>query len=130
MAGLPQFQADPSQLANIFVKTNLANTGGIGSGVNGNGVPSGQAIPISAVTRMVPDVGPLQVNHQGNQPAVTISFNLAPGYSLGQAVDAIREIERESNLPITISTGFQGSAQVFQSSGPDRIPAWRVTSTK
>jgi HAE1 family hydrophobic/amphiphilic exporter-1 len=58
----------------------------------------------------------LQVNHQGNQPAVTISFNLAPGYSLGQAVDAIKEIERESRLPITVSTGFQGSAQVFQDS--------------
>ena len=116
LESLPQFQADPSKLESIFVKTNLANTGGIGSGVNGNGVPSGQAIPISAVTRMVPDVGPLQVNHQGNQPAVTVSFNLAPGYSLGQAVDAIRAIERESNLPITINTGFQGSAQVFQES--------------
>jgi HAE1 family hydrophobic/amphiphilic exporter-1 len=116
LESLPQFQADPSQLANIFVKTNLGNTGGIGSGVNGNGVPSGQAIPISAVTRMVPDVGPLQVNHQGNQPAVTISFNLAPGYSLGQAVDAIRAIERAFDLPITINTGFQGSAQVFQES--------------
>src|SRR6516162_6864414 len=116
LESLPQFQSDPSKLESIFVKTNLANTGGVGSGVNGNGVPSGQAIPISAVTRMVPDVGPLQVNHQGNQPAVTVSFNLAPGYSLGQAVDAIRAIEREFNLPITINTGFQGSAQVFQES--------------
>src|SRR5262249_35118517 len=67
-------------------------------------------------TRVVSAVGPMQVNHQGNQPAVTISFNLAPGYSLGQAVDAIKEIERESHLPITVSTGFQGSAQVFQDS--------------
>jgi HAE1 family hydrophobic/amphiphilic exporter-1 len=65
---------------------------------------------------MVPAVGPLQVNHQGNQPSVTISFNLAPNYSLGQAVDAIREIERETRLPITVNTGFQGSAQVFQES--------------
>jgi HAE1 family hydrophobic/amphiphilic exporter-1 len=116
----PSFQADPSQLQNIFVKTNGAGAGaggtGPGSGVNGNGVPAGQAIPISAVTRMVPTVGPLQVNHQGNQPAVTVSFNLAPGYSLGQAVDAIREIERDQRLPITINTGFQGSAQVFQES--------------
>jgi len=47
---------------------------------------------------------------------VTISFNLAPNYSLGQAVDAIREIERETRLPITVNTGFQGSAQVFQES--------------
>jgi HAE1 family hydrophobic/amphiphilic exporter-1 len=116
----PQFQSDPSQLQNIFVKTNVsgaAGTGtGPGAGIHGSGIPSGTAIPLSTVTRIVPAVGPLQVNHQGNQPAVTISFNLAPGYSLGQAVDAIKEIERESRLPITVSTGFQGSAQVFQDS--------------
>ena len=117
----PQFQADPSQLQNIFVKTNGSGAGsggatGPGSGVNGNGIPSGQSIPLSAVTQMVPAVGPLQVNHQGNQPSVTISFNLAPNFSLGQAVDAIREIERETRLPITVNTGFQGSAQVFQES--------------
>ena len=68
------------------------------------------------MTKLVPTVGPLQVNHQGQQPAVTISFNLAPGISLGQAVDAIRQIERDSNLPATITTGFQGTAQVFQES--------------
>jgi HAE1 family hydrophobic/amphiphilic exporter-1 len=116
----PQFQADPSQLQNIFVKTNVPGAGGAGAqpgaGVNGNGIPSGQSIPLSAVTRIIPAVGPLQVNHQGNQPSVTISFNLAPGYSLGQAVDAIRDIERDSRLPITINTGFQGGAQVFQES--------------
>src|SRR5215468_11137991 len=116
----PRFQADPSQLQNIFVKTNVsgaAGTGtGPGAGIAGNGIPSGTSIPLSAVTRVVSAVGPMQVNHQGNQPAVTISFNLAPGYSLGQAVDAIKEIERESHLPITVSTGFQGSAQVFQDS--------------
>jgi HAE1 family hydrophobic/amphiphilic exporter-1 len=116
----PQFQADPSQLQNIFVKTNVAGGAGAGTGpgagVSGNGIPSGTSIPLSTVTRVVSAVGPMQVNHQGNQPAVTISFNLAPGYSLGQAVDAIKEIERESHLPITVSTGFQGSAQVFQDS--------------
>src|SRR5215467_13314253 len=116
----PRFQADPSQLQNIFVKTNVAGGAGAGTGpgagVSGNGIPSGTSIPLSTVTRVVSAVGPMQVNHQGNQPAVTISFNLAPGYSLGQAVDAIKEIERESHLPITVSTGFQGSAQVFQDS--------------
>jgi hydrophobic/amphiphilic exporter-1 (mainly G- bacteria), HAE1 family len=122
LESLPQYQADPSQLQNIYVKTNVSGAGGAGgtsgpgAGVNGNGIPSGQSIPLSAVTRIIPAVGPLQVNHQGNQPAVTISFNLAPGFSLGQAVDAIREIERESRLPLTISTGFQGGAQVFQDS--------------
>jgi HAE1 family hydrophobic/amphiphilic exporter-1 len=117
----PKFQADASQLQHIFIKTNGAGAGGTsgtgpGAGVNGNGIPSGQSIPLSAVTHMVPAVGPLQVNHQGNQPSVTISFNLAPGYSLGYAVDAIRAIERDARLPITINTGFQGGAQVFQES--------------
>jgi HAE1 family hydrophobic/amphiphilic exporter-1 len=113
----PKFQVDPTQLQNIYIKTAFpGSVQGPGSGVSGNAVPSGQAVSLAAVTKMVPTVGALQVNHQGNQPAVTISFNLAPGFSLGQAVDAIRQIEREAGLPITINTGFQGSAQVFQES--------------
>ena len=113
----PEFQADPDGLSKIYLKTNAPAAGGApGSGVNGVGVLSGPSIPLSAVTKIVPTVGPLQVNHQGQQPAVTISFNLAPGFSLGAAVDAIKQIERESNLPASIVTGFQGSAQVFQDS--------------
>ena len=64
----------------------------------------------------MPTVGPLQVNHQGQQPSVTISFNLAPGTSIGQAADAIQQVERDRNLPATVATGFQGTAQVFQES--------------
>jgi HAE1 family hydrophobic/amphiphilic exporter-1 len=127
LESLPEFQADPSSLSKIFLKTNVNTTGGgatvapgaasaPGGGVGGVGTLSGPSIPLSAVTRIIPTVGPLQVNHQGQQPAVTISFNLAPGNSLGQAVDAIKQIERESNLPAQISTGFQGTAQVFQES--------------
>ena len=115
----PEYQIDPSGLSKIFVKTAVANLVGgaaVGAGVNGNASPNGQAIPLSAVTKLVPGVGPLQVNHQGQQPSVTISFNLAAGASLGQATDAIAVIEREANLPPTIITGFQGNAQVFQES--------------
>jgi HAE1 family hydrophobic/amphiphilic exporter-1 len=116
----PEFRSDPSKLANIFVKTNAgglaAGTVAPGSGVTGNGVPSGQSIPLSAVTQLIPKVGPLQVNHQGQQPSVTISFNLLEGYSLGDAVSAIKRVEREANLPATVATGFQGTAQVFQDS--------------
>jgi HAE1 family hydrophobic/amphiphilic exporter-1 len=68
------------------------------------------------VTKLTPTVGPLQVNHQGQQPAVTISFNLAPGFAIGQATDAITRIARDANLPASISSGFQGGAQVFQDS--------------
>jgi hydrophobic/amphiphilic exporter-1 (mainly G- bacteria), HAE1 family len=117
----PEFRTDPSSLSKIYVKTNgggAASGGpaGPGSGVTGNGIPSGQSIPLSTVTKRVQTVGPLLVNHQGQQPSVTISFNLAPGYSLGDAVSAIQKIERDSNLPATITSGFQGTAQVFQES--------------
>ena len=115
----PDFQADTTGLSKIYLKTSLANTASdvtMGGGVLGTGTPNGMSIPLSAVTRLVPKIGPLQVNHQGQQPSVTISFNLVPGTSLGQAVDAIHKIERDSNLPLSITTGFQGNAQVFQES--------------
>jgi len=95
----PEFQTDTSALSRLYLKTS-----------------TGTVVPLESVTRLVPTVGPLQVNHQSNQPSVTISFNLAPGSSLGQAVDAIREIERDMRLPATVNTGFQGSAAVFQDS--------------
>jgi HAE1 family hydrophobic/amphiphilic exporter-1 len=119
----PEFRIDPSSLEKIFVKTNVPGANGTGggatgpgSGIAGNGVPSGQSIPLSAVTKLVPSVGPLTVNHQGQQPSVTISFNLAQGFALGDATAAIEALERESNLPASITTGFQGTAQVFQES--------------
>ncbi|HEY0569099.1 MAG TPA: efflux RND transporter permease subunit, partial [Xanthobacteraceae bacterium] len=109
LESLPQFQTDPSALSKIFLKTN-APTAGSGSS------STGQSVPLSSVAKLVPAVGPLQVNHQGQQPSVTIAFNLAPGFSLGGAVSAVQQIERDSRLPVTINTGFQGSAQVFQDS--------------
>jgi HAE1 family hydrophobic/amphiphilic exporter-1 len=95
----PQFRVDPSNLSKLYVKTT-----------------NNQTIPLDAVAKLVPSVGPLQINHQGQQPAVTISFNIAPNYSLGYAVDQITAIEQNSNLPATIATGFSGTAQVFQDS--------------
>ncbi len=99
LESLPEYQSSPNDLNRIYLKTS-----------------SGTAVPLSAVTHFVRTVGPLQVNHQGQQPSVTISFNLAPDFSLGQAVDAITKIERDSGLPATITSGFQGTAQVFQES--------------
>ncbi len=95
----PEFRVDPSDLSKLYMKT--ANN---------------QTIPLDAVAKLVPTVGPLQINHQAQQPAVTISFNLAPNYSLGYAVDQITAIEQSSNIPATIATGFSGTAQVFQDS--------------
>ncbi len=99
LESMPEYQTGPNDLDRIYLKTT-----------------NGTAVPLSAVTHFVPTVGPLQVNHQGQQPAVTISFNLAPNVSLGQAVDAIQTLERDQRLPASINTGFQGTAQVFQDS--------------
>jgi hydrophobic/amphiphilic exporter-1 (mainly G- bacteria), HAE1 family len=96
---LPQFRIDPADLSKLHIKTAL-----------------GATVPLDVVAKMVPTVGPLRINHQGQQPAVTISFNLAPGYSLGYAVDKITQLEQASNLPATIATGFSGTAQAFQDS--------------
>ena len=96
---MPEFQIGPNDLDRIYLKS-----------------AAGVSLPLSAVTRFVNTVGPLQVNHQGQQPAVTISFNLAPGFSLGQATDAIDSLAREERIPASIATSFQGTAQVFQDS--------------
>jgi len=95
----PEYQVGPDDLARVYLKST-----------------NGTVVPLSAVTHFMPTIGPLQVNHQGQQPAVTISFNLQPDFSLGQAVDAIQNLERDERLPATITTGFQGTAQVFQDS--------------
>ncbi len=99
LEALPEYQSNPTDLSKLRLKT-----------------VSGQLVPIEAVAKLVPTVGPLQVNHQGQQPAVTISFNVAPGTSLGQAVDKIQQVERDAGLQASVSTGFSGTAQVFQES--------------
>jgi HAE1 family hydrophobic/amphiphilic exporter-1 len=93
-----EFQGDPSALSALYLKA-----------------PSGALVPLSSVATVRPGVGPLQVNHVGQLPSVTFSFNLRPGYSLGGAVTAIEEAAREV-LPASIATSFQGSAQAFQES--------------
>ncbi|MGZ4814385.1 MAG: MdtB/MuxB family multidrug efflux RND transporter permease subunit [Terriglobales bacterium] len=95
----PQFQQDPSQLANIYVHSS-----------------TGQQVPLSAFTHFEPSTAPLTLNHQGQFPAVTISFNLAPGASLGEAVKAIQQAEREINVPASILRNFEGTARAFQNS--------------
>jgi len=95
---LPEFQRDPSALQALYVR-NL----------------KGDLVPLAAVTRFEQTVGPLAVNHAGQLPAVTVSFNLQPGISLGDAVTDINKIARET-LPATITTVFQGTAQAFQDS--------------
>ena len=119
----PKIQADATGLSKLFLKTNQNGQvipGGAapatGSGVSGATMPTGPVVPLSALVRQIPTTGALQVNHQSQQPAMTIFFSTDPGYALGDAVDAIHQIEQEAHLPATITTGFQGNAQVFEDS--------------
>src|SRR5947209_10648076 len=77
---------------------------------------SGQQVPLSTLVSSVVKVAPLVVNHQGQFPSVTISFNLTPGTAIGQAVGAIQQIEKELGKPLSLQTSFQGNAQAFGAS--------------
>jgi HAE1 family hydrophobic/amphiphilic exporter-1 len=94
----PQYQMDPSALSILYVRST-----------------SGQLVPLNTVADLSRGVGPLSVNHLGQLPSVTLSFNLKPGVALGDAVSEVDKLAR-ATLPGTISTGFQGTAQAFQSS--------------
>ena len=96
---LPQYQRDPAALSMLYIRSS-----------------SGKLVPLGTVARLTRTVGPLTVNHLGQLPAVTISFNLRPGVALGQAVEEIQKVERELRLPATLSTSFQGTVQAFQRS--------------
>jgi HAE1 family hydrophobic/amphiphilic exporter-1 len=98
----PRYQADPSQLSRVHVQA--------GSG------EAPRLVPLDAVTSVRRTTQALTVNHQGQLPAVTISFNLQPGVSLGAAVDRIRAMEGTLSLPGTLTTGLQGTAQAFEES--------------
>ncbi|PYS96159.1 MAG: acriflavine resistance protein B [Acidobacteria bacterium] len=95
---LPAYQADPAALSMLYVRAT-----------------SGALVPLNAVANLTQTVGPLSVNHIGQLPAVTLSFNLKPGVSLGDAVKAVDAAAR-GLLPATITTSFQGTAQAFKSS--------------
>jgi HAE1 family hydrophobic/amphiphilic exporter-1 len=103
---LPQYQRDPVALSKLYVRSSNPLVAGAGPTL----------VPLSAVTRLRQDVAPVSVAHYGQLPAVTISFNVAPGVSIGQAVDNIQEAMREMNVPATVTTTFQGTAQAFQES--------------
>ncbi|MBV8140295.1 MAG: multidrug efflux RND transporter permease subunit [Deltaproteobacteria bacterium] len=95
----PEFWQDPDSLNHIFMST-----------------PSGQLVKLGTFTHYAPSTTALAVNHQGQFPSVTISFNLQPGVALGQAVDAIAAAEKQIGLPSNIHGNFQGTAQAFQDS--------------
>src|SRR5215510_15348330 len=95
----PEFQRGTDALANIYVRSS-----------------TGAEVPLSAFAHYLPANAPLQVNHQGLWPAVTLSFNLAPGVALGDATKVIQNAMREIGVPSSIRGNFQGTAAAFQSS--------------
>jgi len=92
----PEFQKDPGALAQIYVRSQ-----------------SGDQVPLSAFVRLSQTTAPLAISHQGQFPAVTLSFNVAPGGSLGAAVDAIRRVEHDLGLPPSVHAEFVGTARAF-----------------
>jgi hydrophobic/amphiphilic exporter-1 (mainly G- bacteria), HAE1 family len=95
----PQYQRDPTALSLLYVRAQ-----------------SGKLVPLNAVAMLRPTIGPLTVTHLGQLPSVTISFNLAPGVSLSEAVASVAAMQRELQMPATIVGSFQGTAQAFQAS--------------
>jgi multidrug efflux pump len=95
----PQDQQDPTALQRIYLKSQ-----------------SGDQVPLGAFAHFEPGTSPLSINHQGQFPAATISFNLAPGAALGEAVDAINAAEADIGLPPGVRPGFAGTAQAFRQS--------------
>ena len=109
------FQDDPSALTRVFIR---AGAGGAGAG----GVSAAPIIPLEQVATVTRSVGPLWINRQSQQPSVTLSFNTAPGTSIGEAVEAIRRIEAELKMPPSVSTNFTGSAALFQDAQKGQVP--------
>ena len=95
----PKFQNDPSALSLIYVRSS-----------------NGTLVPLNAVAKLSRSLGPLSISHLGQLPAVTISFNLAPGIALGDAIDQVNAAMLDLKAPSTLITSYQGAAQVFQSS--------------
>jgi Cation/multidrug efflux pump len=93
-----RFQRDPVQLSKLYVRSS-----------------NGKMIPLHEIAELTPGVGPLVVNHLGQFPSATISFNLRQGYSIGQAVERISEVAQKT-VPAQVSVNFQGQAQAFQQS--------------
>jgi multidrug efflux pump len=100
----PEFRRGPDALKDVYVTAS-----------------SGAQVPLSAITRVEVGTAPLALNHIGQFPAATISFNLARGASLGAAIDAVQALEREIGLPASIQTGFQGAAASFRESLSDTL---------
>ena len=101
----PQFQREPAALSQLYIASSMTGP---------NGTPN--LIPLNTVAKLTRSLGPTSISHIGQLPAVTLSFNLPPGVSLGTAVVQLQKTEADMHLPATVTGSFQGAAAVFQSS--------------
>jgi HAE1 family hydrophobic/amphiphilic exporter-1 len=106
----PAYQQNENDLDKVFIRSS-----------------AGQLVPLSTVATLIRAAGPLTVNHQGQLPAVTFSFNTAPGVALGDAIARIEDMQRRLVFPATITAGFAGTAQVFQQAL--RGQGWLILAT-
>ncbi len=95
----PRYQREQASLSKLYVRSS-----------------AGALVPLDTLARMKPQVGPLAISHFGQLPAVTISFNLAPGFALGEAAERVEETIQEMGMPTNITTSFQGTVKEFQKS--------------
>jgi multidrug efflux pump len=110
----PRFQKEMSSLNQLYLPGISGNTGESTSGPTRS--PTSGLVPLPAVTKVTQETAPLLLTHFGQFPATTISFNLAPGYALGDATAAIRRVEADIHLPAAFQTSFQGTAAAFEGS--------------
>jgi HAE1 family hydrophobic/amphiphilic exporter-1 len=96
---LPDYQLNPAALSRLYVHAS-----------------GGKMVPLSAVATLKPGAGPLTVNHSGQLPSSTVSFDLRPGFSIGEAAEAVQQVVRDLNISSNISVSFQGAMQAFQES--------------
>jgi multidrug efflux pump subunit AcrB len=113
----PNFRQNPDALKDIYIRpSGAAPVAGAPTGNGATTTTSGEPIPLSTFTHVQSTNAALAVNHQGQFPVVTLSFNLAPGASLGEATRSIQNAEKEIQLPASIHAAFQGTAAAFQNS--------------
>jgi multidrug efflux pump len=128
----PGFQTNPLSLNNLFIQTAATgaasagtagqstsaqgNSGGTSNAINGAGAATGSQIPLNTFSHLEQTSVPITVNHQGQFPVVTLSFNLAPDASLGDAVKAVDKVKKDIGMPPSMQAEYQGTAQAFQAS--------------
>jgi multidrug efflux pump len=122
----PGFKKDPSDLNDLFIRTaagaSSSSSAATSSGSSAPSIqsstafPNGGQIPLKAFSHVETTTVPITVNHQGQFPVVTLSFNLTPGVSLGEAVKAVNKVHDEMHMPLSVQAAYQGTAEAFQAS--------------